>query len=105
MGAGRGRDGGISRWRVSGSCTVGVAGAGAAEPAGLAANAAANAAADLGFGNLGWDNVGFFNSGVGNFGIFNNGQHNVGAYNKGDNNVGVATTPRTKHTARPTAKV
>ncbi|OOK63301.1 pentapeptide repeats family protein [Mycobacterium kansasii] len=68
---------------------------------GLAANAAANAAADLGFGNLGWDNVGFFNSGVGNFGIFNNGQHNVGAYNKGDNNVGVGNNTPDKGYCAP----
>jgi len=50
---------------------------------------AANAAASLGYGNIGNDNLGFFNNGIYNLGIGNTGTFNLGINNTGFANLGI----------------
>lgn len=50
---------------------------------------AANAAASIGYGNIGNDSIGFFNNGIYNVGIGNNGTANFGIGNTGFANFGI----------------
>ena len=62
---------------------------------GLAANAAANigygntGSGNIGFGNYGTDNIGLYNSGISNFGVVNRGYYNFGGWNTGLVNLGL----------------
>src|SRR5271166_5993628 len=50
---------------------------------------AANAAQNIGYGNIGNENIGFYNYGVSNFGIANTGFYNFGGWNTGYANFGL----------------
>lgn len=62
---------------------------------GVAANAAANlgygntGSGNIGFWNYGTDNIGLFNSGINNVGITNHGYYNYGGWNTGFVNLGL----------------
>ena len=60
-----------------------------------AANAAANlgygntGSGNIGFGNYGTDNIGLYNYGISNFGVVNRGYYNFGGWNTGLVNLGL----------------